>query len=91
MDIQRIPPMNSRRGWNVLHGKGLTGEKSTIVKTGVEDMHGSDFGSRYNRRIAFCGGVLISSINSGRRAGQKTVVCQSFQRPAPNRILMSAG
>src|SRR5277367_3542827 len=57
MDIQRIPPMNRRRSWNVPHGKGGTGEKGTVRKTSVKDLRGSErqvFGSRYHRRIAFC-------------------------------------
>ena len=57
INIQRIPPMNRRRGGNVPHGKGVTCEKRAIGKTGVEDLRGSErqaFGSRYHRRIAFC-------------------------------------
>jgi hypothetical protein len=41
MDIERIPPMNRRRGWNIPDGKALTGEKGTIRKTGIEYLCGS--------------------------------------------------
>jgi hypothetical protein len=57
MDIQRIPPMNSRRGWNIPDGKGHPGEKGTIGKMGIEYLCGSErqgFGPRDNRRIVIC-------------------------------------
>jgi hypothetical protein len=95
MNIKRAPTMNGRRGWNVPHGKRLTGEKGTIGKTGIEYLRlaASDSLSALEITVAsrFAGGVLISSINIGRKAGQKTVACQSIKRSASKRVLTSAG
>jgi hypothetical protein len=42
MNIKRVPTMNGRRGWNVPHGKRLTGKKGTIGKTGIEYLRRSE-------------------------------------------------
>jgi hypothetical protein len=42
MDIQAVPPVNSRRSWIVPDGKGLPGKKGTIRKTGIEYLCGSE-------------------------------------------------